>query len=119
LARWFTPAFLAKPSPELDKMRLMMGRTSRDGYCGCAAALKALDYGRRIGEIEVPTLLLVGAQDLGAPPEIVRAMHRAMPRSRYVEIPEAGHISNVEQPARFAEAVRGFIGDVDASPAGT
>ncbi len=119
LTRWFTPAFLSKPSPALDKMRLMMARTSRDGYCGCAAALKALDYGRRIGQIRVPTLLLVGADDLGAPPEIVRAMHRTMPGSRYVEIPEAGHISNVEQPGLFAEAVRGFLETIDTSRART
>ncbi len=115
LGRWFTPAFLAKPSPTLDKMRLMMGGTSRDGYCGCGAALKALNYGRRLGQIRVPALLLVGAQDLGAPAEIVREMHRAMSGSRYVEIPEAGHISNVEQPALFAAAVRGFLKDIDAS----
>lgn len=116
LQRWFTPAFLATPSPALDKMRSMMGGTSSDGYCGCGAALKALHYGARLGEIRTPTMLLVGAQDLGAPPPIVREMHRAMPESRYVEIPNAGHISNVEQPVLFAAAVRSFLKEVEAAP---
>jgi 3-oxoadipate enol-lactonase len=115
LQRWFTPAFLAKPSPALDKMRSMMGETSPDGYCGCGEALKALHYGARLSEIRTPTMLLVGAQDLGAPPPIVREMHRAMPESRYVEIPDAGHISNVEQPVLFAAAVRGFLKEVEAT----
>jgi 3-oxoadipate enol-lactonase len=115
LQRWFTPAFLAKPSPSLDKMRRMMGGTSRDGYCGCGAALKALNYGARLAQISLPTLLVVGAQDLGAPVEIVRKMHGAIPKSRYVEIPDAGHISNVEQPALFAAALRDFLSEVDAS----
>jgi 3-oxoadipate enol-lactonase len=113
LQRWFTPAFLAKPSPALDKMRRMMGGTSRDGYCGCGAALKALNYGATLAQISLPTLLMVGAQDLGAPVEIVREMHRALPKSRYVEIPDAGHISNVEQPALFAAALRDFLSEVD------
>ena len=115
LQRWFTPAFLAKPSPSLDKMRSMMGGTSPDGYCGCGEALKALHYGARLGEIRTPTMLLVGAQDLGAPPPIVREMHKAMPQSRYVEIPDAGHISNVEQPDLFATAVRSFLKEVEGA----
>jgi 3-oxoadipate enol-lactonase len=115
LQRWFTPAFLAKPSPMLDKMRGMMGGTSPEGYCGCGAALKALHYGARLGEIRTPTMLLVGAQDLGAPPAVVREMHRTMPASRYVEIPDAGHISNIEQPGRFAAAVRGFLDEVETA----
>lgn len=114
LKRWFTPAFLARPSMALDKMRAMMGATSRDGYCGCAAALQTLDYQRRLGEIRLPTLYLVGAQDLGAPPEDVRAMHKATPGSRYTEIPDAGHISAVEQPILFNAAVRSFIDDAEA-----
>ena len=115
LKRWFTPAFLAKPSPALDKMRAMMSATSRQGYCGCAAALQTLNYQPRLGEIRLPTLYLVGTQDLGAPPPVVRAMHAATPGSRYVEVPAAGHISAVERPASFNIAVRSFINEAEAT----
>jgi 3-oxoadipate enol-lactonase len=117
LGRWFTPQFVSRPSPALTKMRAMMSATSRAGYCGCAAALQTLDYARRLGEIRVPALYLVGAQDLGAPPEVVREMHARTPGSHYVEIPDAGHISAVEQPALFAAAVRQFIDEAEARTA--
>jgi 3-oxoadipate enol-lactonase len=113
LARWFTPAFLARPSAALDKMRRMMAGTPRDGYCGCAAALKSLNYGGELNRIVAPTLLLVGAQDLGAPVEIVQGMQRSIRGARYVEIPEAGHISNIEQPTLFSAAVSGFLREVE------
>ena len=69
-----------------------------------------------------PTLLICGSEDHGAPPENTRQMHAAIKGSRFVEIKQAGHISNIEQPAIFAKAVLDFFGDVDrtagALPAG-
>jgi 3-oxoadipate enol-lactonase len=85
LKRWFTPAFLTRPSAALDKMRAMMSATSRDGYCGCAAALQTLDFQRRLGEIRLPTLY-------SGPRCAARGnshhAHRT-PGSHYVEIPDA------------------------------
>jgi pimeloyl-ACP methyl ester carboxylesterase len=40
-------------------------------------------------------------------------MHAAIKGSRFVEIEQAGHISNIEQPRIFADAVTGFLSDVD------
>jgi 3-oxoadipate enol-lactonase len=96
-------------------MQAMIRRTSANGYRGCAAALAHLNYGHRLGEIKIPTLLICGSEDHGAPPENTRQMHAAMTRSRFVEIEQVGHISNIEQPRIFAEAVIGFLGDVDRS----
>jgi pimeloyl-ACP methyl ester carboxylesterase len=59
----------------------------------------------------VPLLFLVGAHDLIVPPAAVRAAHRALPESRYVEIPRAGHSAYFEQPAAFNAAVRGFLAE--------
>ncbi len=114
LKRWFTPDFLASPSRRLDKMRSMMRATSPDGYCGCAAALQTLDYARRLESLKVPTHYVVGAQDLGAPPEVVRTMHAATPGSQYIEIPDAGHISAVERPDEFNDAIVRFIDRISA-----
>jgi 3-oxoadipate enol-lactonase len=109
LTRWFTPNFLAQPSPRLEKMRAMMAQTSTEGYCGCAAALQRLAYAHRLHEMKVPVLYLVGDQDLGAPPPIVREMHHRTPGSEYVEIANAGHISAIEQPQAFAAAILRFL----------
>lgn len=84
--------------------------TPSAGHLGCAAALKNLNYAARLGTIAVPVLYLTGAQDLGAPPAVVKASQAATPGARYVEIPEAGHISNIEQPELFARAIVDFLG---------
>ena len=72
-----------------------------------------MNYGHRLGEIGTPALLICGSEDHGAPPENTRQMHAAIKGSRFVEIANAGHISNIEQPRIFAGAVTGFLDEVE------
>ena len=60
-------------------------------------------------------LFLTGSEDHGAPPEGTREMHRMVKGSRFVEIKNAGHISNIEQPDIFNAAVVGFIDDIEGA----
>jgi 3-oxoadipate enol-lactonase len=108
LSRWFTPGFSEDPQRP-DAVRAMIRGTSDEGYAGCASALRDLDYLDRLGALRLPVLYLCGAEDQGAPPAIMRTMHAATPGSRYVEIPAAGHIANLEQPALFNAAILGFL----------
>ena len=110
VSRWFTDAFRASQKQEVARVKAMVRATSVDGYCGCAAALAGLNYASQLGEILLPMLYLVGAEDQGAPPAIMREMRDATPGSRYVEIADAGHLSAVDQPAAFARAVLDFLG---------
>jgi pimeloyl-ACP methyl ester carboxylesterase len=52
--------------------------------------------------IDVPTTVICGSQDAITPPAGARAMADAIPRARYIEIADAGHLSVLEQPAAFA-----------------
>jgi 3-oxoadipate enol-lactonase len=64
---------------------------------------------RRLGEIRVPTLIVVGGDDL---PVIKRdgvEWVRCIPGAQYVEIPEAGHIPNWEFPDRFNPVLVEFL----------
>jgi len=120
--RWSSAGLAERRPATITRMETMIRRTSPNGYRGCAAALARLNHGHRLGEIETPTMLICGSEDHGAPPENTRQMHAAIKGSRFVEIKQAGHISNIEQPAIFAKAVLDFFGDVDrtagALPAG-
>ena len=58
--------------------------------------------------ITVPTLLIWGELDVRSPLAVARQFEEAIPDTRLVVIPSAGHVSNLEQPERFNEAVRGF-----------
>jgi pimeloyl-ACP methyl ester carboxylesterase len=58
--------------------------------------------------IAVPTLLVWGEEDARSPLAVARQFDRAIPDTTLVVIPDAGHVSNLEQPERFNEAVREF-----------
>lgn len=62
----------------------------------------------RLGEIEVPALVVVGEKDdtyLAA----ADVMQERLPRARRVTIPGAGHLVNLDEPRAFEEAVIGFV----------
>ena len=58
--------------------------------------------------IAVPTLLVWGELDARSPLGVARQFERAIPDTELVVIPGAGHVSNLERPDRFNQAVRGF-----------
>ena len=58
--------------------------------------------------IAVPTLLIWGELDTCSPLSVARQFERAIPDTKLVVIPGAGHVSNLEQPEQFNEAVREF-----------
>lgn len=59
--------------------------------------------------VDVPALVIVGAEDALAPPSDAQAIADAIPRAQLVSIPRAGHLSAVEQPEAFNEALGGFL----------
>ena len=65
-----------------------------------------------LSTISVPTLVIVGDEDLASPPEEVDAMAQQIPGSTFVRIPEAGHLSNMENPAAFNAAILSFLTSV-------
>jgi pimeloyl-ACP methyl ester carboxylesterase len=60
--------------------------------------------------IDVPTLIVVGDEDVLTPPKDARAMHEAIHGSRLEILAGAGHLSNLERPAAFNHVVSEFLG---------
>ena len=58
--------------------------------------------------IAVPTLLIWGELDVRSPLNVAHHFHDAIPNAELVVIPGSGHVSNLEQPMRFNEAIRTF-----------
>lgn len=58
--------------------------------------------------IAVPTLLIWGEQDVRSPLSVARQFEQAIPDTKLVVIPDCGHVSNLERPEEFNDAVRAF-----------
>lgn len=97
----------------LSHVRAMVFSNEADAM---AAALRGMaqrrDHTARLGDIACPVLVLVGEQDGLTPPEKARAMVEALPHARLTELPEAGHLSNLEAPDVFNMTLRGFMAEV-------
>jgi 3-oxoadipate enol-lactonase len=112
VARWFPPDIVAKNPPYLDTVRAMIRATPAAGFIGCAAALADHDFRSRVASTRPPVLFIAGEKDAGgAVPAAMKALHQDLKGSRYVELPGAGHISNLDDPAGFTRALREFLGN--------
>ena len=69
VARWSSDGLAERDPAAVERMKRMVRNTSALGYRGCAAALAQLNYGHRLGEIQIPTLVVCGSEDHGAPPK--------------------------------------------------
>jgi pimeloyl-ACP methyl ester carboxylesterase len=58
--------------------------------------------------IAVPTVLIWGELDARSPLSVASQLEEAIPGATLVVIPDAGHLSNLEQPERFNDVVRQF-----------
>jgi 3-oxoadipate enol-lactonase len=109
LKRWFTEPFLASRNPLLDRVASMIRFTPALGYSGCCHAIPKIDLTDRLHEIKSPIQIIVGEQDAGTPVTMARAIHEAAPGSELVILPNASHLSNLEQPEAFTRALSGFL----------
>ena len=107
MARWVTPGYLA--TPEAAGLRAMLLRTDPEGYAGAAEAIAAEDLSQSSAKLTVPTLILVGDQDLATPLASAEAMHQAIVGSTLIVLKDAAHIPTVETPDAVTSAMRSFL----------
>jgi pimeloyl-ACP methyl ester carboxylesterase len=72
-------------------------------------AIDTFDVRERIASLKPKLLLLRGLRDHGNPPEYEKEIHDAVPGSRYVTLPEAGHFPPTEVPQQFNALVEDFV----------
>jgi 3-oxoadipate enol-lactonase len=92
------------------ELRTIIAQNSREGV---AAALRSMatrpDSTDRLASITLPTLIIVGSEDVLTPPAESQNMHTAIAASQLVEITGVGHLSNLEAPEAFATALAAFL----------
>jgi 3-oxoadipate enol-lactonase len=109
LERWFTEAFRKGKPEEVKKVAAQIEKTPVPGYVGCCHAIPKIDVTARLKEIKCPALVICGENDPGTPPAMAREIHENLPGSKLVLIPQAAHLSNIEQPEAFNRALAEFL----------
>lgn len=112
-ARWFTPGFAAHRPEVVGRYQAMVNSTSPEGYAGCCAAIPRIDVTGQLPSIAVPTAVVVGEQDPSTTVAHARRIHEAIPHSSLHVIPDAAHLSNVEQPAEFTRILRDVLNQLE------
>lgn len=107
MPRWFQSGFLNENPPCIARLRAMVLATSPTGYAGCCAAIRDMDQRRLLPLIRTPTLVIAGANDPATPLVESRQLALEIPQAR-LSVLDAAHLSSVERPAAFAEAVLSF-----------
>lgn len=116
LAAARTPVLLAPgASEELhQQVRDTMARIDPEAFRIGAEAVWLADQRDRAKQIDVPTLVLVGGEDMVTPPELSHDLADMIPGAELHTLAGAGHLANIERPDDFNQAVERFIERVEA-----
>ena len=110
IGRVFSAAFREERPERVEPLRTVMLQTTARGIAGTLRGM-AIRPDRRgdLPKISVPTLVLVGEEDVITPPAVAKAMAEAIPNARLEVIPQAGHLAPYENPAAANPAILQFL----------
>jgi pimeloyl-ACP methyl ester carboxylesterase len=120
LERGMTPADIApgvvqvlagKSAPEAvrAKLRASLSALRVEPYKQALHAIITTDFRSMLATIEVPTLVIVGDEDVVTPPPASDFLVKSIPGASLITIPQAGHLTNIEKPEAFRAALRPFL----------
>lgn len=102
--------YILTRSADAERARVVAWLKANPGNLGAGARERPLAVAKpRLGEIQAPTLVLVGEVDIKDVQEQAKALETLMPHARRMVVPASGHLMYVERPAVFAEIVRAFV----------
>ena len=108
-ARWLPTLLPASAAPEVvDELAAIMADARPPMLGLMAEAMGSTDQRDLLPRIDVPTLLLWGADDARSSLDVAEQFRAAVPGAKLIVIPDAGHMTNMEQPERFNAEVRAF-----------
>jgi len=70
------------------------------------------DLSERVGEVDAPTLVLVGEEDVRDMHEIAGRLERELPNARRASIANTAHVPSMERPREFDQLVLPFLQSV-------
>lgn len=113
LPLFFSQAFIQGQPEKLQAFKEQFRNIDREGvYRATLATARRRDIGEEIKSIRVPTLIIVGEQDLTEPVSEAETIQRQIAGSRLEKIAGAGHIACLEQPEKVTAVMEEFLSQV-------
>nr|WP_315209361.1 3-oxoadipate enol-lactonase [uncultured Albidiferax sp.] len=106
--RWFSAEFANAQPAIVQRAQAWIAGIAPQGYAACCEALAASDLRDDLHRITTPTLLLAGVSDPVTTVADAQAMQAGIAGAQLVVVP-ASHLSNLEAPRAFDQAVLHFL----------
>jgi pimeloyl-ACP methyl ester carboxylesterase len=98
--------------PEVvERVRTMIQRANPESIARLLESLaQRADSTTLLAEIKVPALVIAGAEDAIIPAAAAKVWAGQIPGARFVQIPQSGHLPNIETPSAFNSEIEAFLG---------
>jgi 3-oxoadipate enol-lactonase len=106
--RWFSADFAKAQPATVQRAQAWIAGIAPEGYAACCDALAASDLRDDLHRITTPTLLLAGSSDPVTTVADAQAMQAGIAGAQLAVVP-ASHLSNLEAPRAFDQAVLHFL----------
>ncbi len=109
----FAPESFTTKTSAIATIKNIIKQTPSLSIAGTLLALASrTDTTPSLAEIKMPTLILVGEKDVTTPPAQSQSMHQKIVGSELHIIPDAAHMSNLENPEEFNKHLLSFLSRV-------
>jgi len=99
-----------RPEIAAELLRMMQHAPAAGASAALRTRAERCDYLPMLPTLDLPTLILVGAHDEFTPVPDAELMHQHIRNSSVIVLDDAGHLTNLEQPAAFNRALATFLG---------
>ena len=110
--RWVSDEFASLNPDIVNQLKGIFDTNNQQGYTATCQAVRDMDM-RNLAKLnQLPSLIIAGEFDIASPLESSEFLLRQLSNAQ-LEVLQAGHLSNIEQPIRFNQAVLDFLRDID------
>jgi 3-oxoadipate enol-lactonase len=110
MERLLSPQTRAENEDLVERARSIILENTPDGAVAALGAMRERpDSTATLGGINVPTLVVGGAEDTISSPEVMGEMAARIPNAHHVTLPNVGHLSNLEDSRGFNQALTEFL----------
>ena len=113
--RYLHSDFRAAHADVAAALRARLLRTDPAAYVACCHAVAGVDWLDQLDKVRVPTLVIAGARDVGATPEMAKAIAERVAGAELRVFADASHLSVAEVGDEFHAAVSSFLASLPAA----